>query len=246
MKTQLIDPSFYKGNRERLRELLKPNSIVIVHANDVLPTNADGVMPFHQQKDLYYLSGVDQEETVLVLYPDARDEQDSEILFIKETSELIAIWDGDKLSKEQATARSGVSRIEWSDSFPSFMQRLIPQAEHVYLATNEHLRSVTITETRNDRFIASCLRQFPLHRYERLAVPMHRLRMIKQPAELEMIRKATEITESGYRRILGFVRPGVGEWEVEAEFIHEFTRQRSRGFAYMPIIGSGANGCVLH
>ncbi len=241
-----IDPQLFVTNRERLRGLLKPNSIVILHANDIYPTNADGTMPFRQQNDLYYLTGVDQEETVLILMPDACEESDREILFVKETSEEIAIWEGEKLTKAQATKVSGIRRIEWVSSFETVLHRLVPQVEHIYLATNEHLRAVVEVETRNARFIRACQARYPLHRYERLAPLLNRLRMVKQPAEIEVIQKACDITEEGFRRSLGFIKPDVGEWEIEAEFMHEFLRRGSRGFAYTPIIWSGKNACVLH
>jgi Xaa-Pro aminopeptidase len=225
---------------------MKPNSIAIIHANDIYPTNADGSMAFKQNADLFYLTGVDQEETVLVLMPDAKDPKQREILFVKETSELIAIWEGDKLTKEQARAATGIERIEWSSSFESMLHTLVPQADNIYLPTNEHLRAAVIVETRNDRFIKQCQVRYPLHRYERLAPLMHQLRMTKDPVEIDMIQKACDITEAGFRRLLGFVKPGVGEWEIEAELLHEFVRRGSRGFAYGPIIGGGKNACVLH
>jgi len=246
MRYEPIDPQFFVRNRDHLRELLKPNSIVIVKANDIYPTNADGTMSFKQNADLFYLSGVDQEETVLVLMPDAVDPREREILFVKETSEHIAVWEGEKLTKEQARKQTGIEKIEWTSGFEGWLHRLVPQAEHVYLATNEHLRASVVVETANDRFIKSCQLRYPLHRYERLAPLMHRLRMTKDAEEIKFISKACEITEAGFRRVLGFIKPGVGEWEVEAELMHEFLRRGSRGFAYTPIIGSGKNACVLH
>jgi Xaa-Pro aminopeptidase len=246
MRYDAIDPQLFVRNREKLRALLQPNSIAIVLANDIYPTNADGTMAFKQNSDLFYLTGVDQEETVLVLMPDAADPKEREILFVKETSEHIAIWDGEKLNKEQAREATGIERIEWSHGFESWIHRLVPQADHIYLATNEHLRAATVVETANDRFIKKCQARYPLHRYERLAPLMHRLRMIKDPVELAIIQRACDITEAGFRRLLGFVKPGVGEWQVEAELAHEFIRRGSRGFAYNPIIGSGKNACVLH
>jgi Xaa-Pro aminopeptidase len=203
-------------------------------------------MPFMQNTDLFYLTGVNQEETVLILFPDTHEQKDREILFVKETSEQIAIWEGEKLTKEQATEVSGIKRVEWSDSFQSHLHRLAPEADTIYLTTNEHLRASTIVETRNDRFIKDCRGRYPLHQYERLAPLMHRLRVSKHPLEIEMLQKAIDITEAGFRRVLDFVKPGVGEWEVEAEYLHEFVKQRSRGFAYSPIIGAGKNACVLH
>ena len=246
MRYEPIDSGLFIKNREKLKGLLKPNSIVVVHANDILPTNADGTLILHQNRDLFYLSGVNQEEAVLVLFPDAQMERDKEILFVRETNEHLAIWEGAKINKEQATEISGIERVEWSDSFEGVLLSLAPQAENIYLATNEHLRAMRVVETRNDRFIKDCQARFPLHRYERLAPVMNQLRMIKEQVEVDLLQKACDITEAGFRRVLGFLKPGVGEWEVEAEYLHEFVRSRSRGFAYSPIIGSGKNACVLH
>ncbi len=246
MRYEPISREFFVRNRERLRGLLKPGSIVIVHANDIFPTNADGTMPFMQNSDLYHLTGVDQEETVLVLMPDAADPREREILFVKETNETVAIWEGEKLTKAQATEATGIERVEWSHAFDSFFHRLAPQAERIYLTTNEHLRANVVVPTRNDRFIRECQGRYPLHRYERLAPLMHRLRVTKEPEEIKILQKACDITEAGFRRVLGFIRPGVGEWEIEAELLHEFVRRGSRGFAYSPIIGSGKSACVLH
>lgn len=246
MRYEPIDPQFFVRNRDRLRALLKPNSLVVVKANDIYPTNADGTMAFKQNADLFYLSGVDQEETVLVLMPDAVDPKEREILFVKETSEHIAVWEGEKLTKEQAREQTGIKRVEWTSSFEGWLHRLVPQVDHIYLATNEHLRASVVVETANDRFIKRCQLRYPLHHYERLAPLMHRLRMTKDPEEIKFIQKACEITEAGFRRTLGFIKPGVGEWEIEAELMHEFLRRKSRGFAYSPIIGSGKNACVLH
>lgn len=246
MRYDPISSELFVKNREKLRGMLKPNSIAIVHANDILPTNADGSLLLHQNKDLYYLTGADQEETVLLLFPDAKSEKDREILFVRETNEHIAVWEGEKLDKTQATEVSGIKRVEWSETFMNQLMILAPQADHIYLSTNEHTRAARVVQTRNDRFIKTCQERFPLHRYERLAPLLHELRMIKDPLEVEVLQKACDITEAGFRRVLAFVEPGVGEWEVEAEYLHEFVRNRSRGFAYSPIVGSGKNACVLH
>jgi Xaa-Pro aminopeptidase len=246
VRYEAISPQFFLRNRENLCGLLKPNSMVILHANDIYPTNADGTLPFKQNSDLFYLTGVDQEETALVLMPDAVDPKEREILFVKETNEHVAIWEGEKLSKEQARAATGVERIEWSHGFDAFLHRVVPQVENIYLATNEHLRASVVVETRNARFIKDCQARYPLHRYERLAPLLHRLRMIKDREEIKMLQRACDITEAGIRRLLGFIKPGVGEWEIEAELLHEFVRRGSRGFAYAPIIGTGKNACVLH
>lgn len=220
--------------------------MVILRANDIYPTNADGTMAFKQNSDLFYLTGVDQEDTTLILMPDAVDPNEREILFVKETSELIAIWEGEKLNKEQARAATGIERIEWAGSFDGFLHRMVPQVEHIYLATNEHLRASVVVETANARFIKDCQSRYPLHRYERLAPLLHRLRITKDQEEIKQLQRACDITEAGFRRLLGFIKPGVGEWEIEAELLHEFVRRGSRGFAYAPIIGTGKNACVLH
>jgi Xaa-Pro aminopeptidase len=241
-----ISPSLFIRNRKHLRELLLPNSMVILHSNDIYPTNADGSLPFKQNSDLFYLTGVEQEETILILMPHALDPKEREILFLKETSEQIAIWEGEKLTKSQAREATGIERIEWSHTFESFLHRLVPQVERIYLATNEHLRASVVVETRNARFIKECQSRYPLHRYERLAPLLARLRILKSPEEIQIIQKACDITEAGFRRLLGYIEPGVGEWEIEAELLHEFVRRGARGFSYAPIIGSGKNACVLH
>ena len=246
MRYEPLSAGLFTRNRQNLLGLLKPSSIVIIHANDIYPTNADGSMAFKQNSDLFYLTGVDQEDTVLVLMPDAGDPKEREILFVKETSELIAIWEGQKLTKEKATEVSGIERIEWAHTFESFLHRWVPQMDHIYLTTNEHLRASVAVETRNARFIKQCQERYPLHRYERLAPLMHRLRIIKDAEEIRLLQHACDITEAGFRRLLGFIKPGVGEWEIEAELLHEFVRRGSRGFAYAPIIGAGKNACVLH
>ena len=247
MRTLPVAAEFYARNRESLRALLKPRSLVVVHANDVMPTNADGVMAHKQNTDLLYLTGVHEEETVLLIATGLNAEPDfQEILFVRETNEEIAVWEGQKLDKPSATATSGIKRVEWTSRFESIFDRLAPQCDHLYLLTNEHLRASTPVETRNDRFIRHCRARYPLHAFERLAPLMQRLRMIKRDEEIAMLQKACDITGAGFRRVLEFVKPGVGEWEVEAEFIHEFVRSGSRGFAYLPIIGTGKNACVLH
>lgn len=246
MRHDPISPELFVRNRERLCGLLKPRSLVILHSNDVLPTNADGTLAFRQNADLLHLTGIDQEETVLVLAPDAADPKDREVLFIRETNDYLAVWEGAKLTKERAREISGIAHIEWLQNFQAYFHRSALVADHIYLSTNEHPRAAAVVQTRNDRFIRECRERYPLHAYERLSRLMHRLRMIKDEEEIEIIRKACKITEAGFRRVLGFVKPGVGEWEIEAELIHEFIRRGSRGFAYPPIIGSGPAACVLH
>lgn len=211
-----------------------------------MPTNADGTMSLSQNTDLYYLCGIDQEESVLVLFPDAKNPADREILFIRETNEHVAIWEGEKHSKEKATALSGINNIQWTSQIDATLHRLILQTRNIYLNTNEYVRADTSVQTRDSRFIKNCIAKYPLHNYERLAPLMHRLRIRKDKEEIKMLQQACDITESGFRRALNFVKPGVGEWEVEAEYAHEFIRHKSKGFAYTPIIGSGKNALCLH
>lgn len=246
MRTRLPDPALFKTNRANLATLLAPNSIAVVHSNDIYPTNADAQHTFEQSSDLFYLTGVMQEDTILILYPDAKDPKDREILFVRETSETIAIWEGAKLTKEQARERTGITRVEWNDTFDQTLAVLAAQADAIYIPTNEHPRRAVPIETRNARFVKDCRERFPLHRYERLSPLLYKLRTIKSAEEIAFLQQACDITEAGFRRILGFVKPGIGEWEVEAEYIHEFTRGGSRGFAYAPIIASGANALCLH
>lgn len=246
MKYMPIDNSLYIQNRSNFIKHLKPNSVAVFNSNDVMPTNADGTMPFRQNNDLLYLSGVDQEESILVIAPNASNPKHREILFVKETSELIAIWEGEKLDKVDATKQSGIETVYWLSQFESIFHSLVTEAEHIYLNQNEHLRAITTVETRDDRFRADCKNKYPDHEYERLAPIMRKLRPIKSQLEIDMMQQACNITEKGFRRLLEFVKPGVMEYEIQAELMHEFLWNRSRGFAYEPIIASGYNACVLH
>ncbi len=246
MRYPPLAPELFVENRRRFRELLPPASLAMFQANDVMPTNADGTLAFRQNNDLFYLSGVDQEESILVLFPDARLETLREILFLKETSEHILVWEGYKLTKDQAKAQSGIPTIMWLDSFKTVLPALMNEAEHIYLNSNEHMRAVVEVETRDARFVKTMQQQYPLHDYRRAAPLLHRLRAIKSPEEIRVMREACAITEKAFRRLLGFVRPGVWEFEIEAEIVHEFMRNRSRGPAYGSIVASGKNATVLH
>jgi Xaa-Pro aminopeptidase len=245
MRHKLIEPRLFVTNRQRLAALLPPNSLVVVNANDVPPTNADGTTALPANSDLFYLSGVEQEQSILVLFPDADDEKHREILFLRETSEELAIWEGHKLTKEEARAQTGIREVLWLSEFPRLLHRLMCECDHVYLNTNEHKRAVVEVESRDARFIADVRRKYPLHDYRRLAPLLHTLRAVKADVELELIREACRITEAGFRRVLKFTQPGVTETDIEAEFAHEFIRNRAK-FAYLPIIASGPNACVLH
>ncbi|MFT2008914.1 aminopeptidase P N-terminal domain-containing protein [Pontibacter sp. 13R65] len=241
-----VTNQLFVRNRQNFRKQLKPGSIAVFHANDIMPTNADGTMAFRQNSDLFYLTGIDQEESILLLFPDSKDPNMQEILFLRETNDLILTWEGYKLTKQQAAEVSGIKTIFWLDEFKQVLHVLMSQAEHVYLNTNEHMRAVVEVETRDARFIKWCMQQYPLHKYERSAPIMHHLRAIKSEAEIELMKKACAITGQAFRRLLGFIKPGVMEYEIEAEIYHEFLRNRSRGPAYSSIIASGANACILH
>jgi Xaa-Pro aminopeptidase len=246
MRYQPIDKALFIENRRRLAGMLKPRSLAILNANDLMPTNADGTMGFRQNTDLFYLSGVDQEETRLLLFPDHPDERLREVLFLRETNEYIAVWEGEKLSKEQAREVTGIQTIFWTHEFETVFRNIVFEAEQVYLNTNEHTRNDSPVQTREARYVQEFREKYPLHQLQRLAPLMHYLRAIKQPQELALLQEACDITRAGFLRLLKFVKPGVMEYEVEAELAHEFIRGRSRGFAYQPIIASGANACVLH
>ncbi|PRY16427.1 Xaa-Pro aminopeptidase [Pontibacter ummariensis] len=246
MKYLPIRQELFVRNRRNFIKHLKPCSVAIFNSNDVMPTNADGTLPFRQNSDLFYLSGIDQEESVLVLFPQAKDQRMQEILFVRETNEHVLTWEGYKLTNEQAREVSGVQTVYWTHQFESVLNALMLEAEHVYLNSNEHLRAATEVETRDSRFIKWCKDRYPLHRYERSAPIMHQLRAVKSAEEIALIQQACDITEKAFRRLLGFIRPGVMEYEIEAELYHEFLRNRSRGPAYEPIIASGASACILH
>ena len=245
MRYATIDPQLFVTNRANLNNLLLPNSLAVVNANDVLPLNADSVSVLRQNSDLFYLTGIEQEESLLLLYPDAHEEKMREILFLRESNPLLETWEGHKLTKEEARKISGVERVEWLTEFRPLFHRLMCECEHVYLNSNEHKRAAVVVETRDARFVREVQERYPLHDYQRLARLMHRLRAVKSEPEIALIRKACEITEAGFRRVCRFVKPGVTETEVEAEFAHEFIR-RGGQFAYNPIIASGNNACILH
>lgn len=222
------------------------NSLAVFNSNDIYPVSADSTLPFQQHRDIFYLSGVDQEESILVLFPEANNPAHKEILFLRETNDLIAIWEGEKLTKQAAFDTSGIKTVYWLQQFPTIFKQLMAEASGIYLNTNEHLRASTDVETREDRFIKQVKSDFPAHQVYKSAPILHKLRSIKEQIELELMQRACKITESGFRRILGFIKPGVWEYEIEAELCHEFLRNRSNGFAYTPIIASGKNACVLH
>ena len=251
MRYEKIDSQLFISNRERLRALLKSDgrrsaSMVIIHSNDVIPSNADGIFGFRQNNDIFYLTGIDQEESILVLFPNFPDAQFREILLIRETSDHIKVWEGEKLSKKQASEVSGIQKIVWTSSFDTILRKLIFEAEQVYLNLNEHDGGEWGFESRERRFISEFKHKFPLHKIERLAPLMHQLRVIKQPIEIELIKKAIKITGKGFARMAKYLKPNIAEYELEAELIHEFLMNRSCGHAFAPILASGESACVLH
>lgn len=246
MKYDLIDRNLFIKNRKDFMAQMKPHSLAVFNSNDIYPIGADSTMPFQQARDLFYLSGVDQEESVLVLFPDCPKEKHREILFLKETNEHIAVWEGEKLTKEKALEVSGVKTVYWLKDMQKTLFELMTQCERAYLNTNEHYRANTETETREARFNKWLKEQYPAHQVAKSNPILQRLRSVKDPIEIDLMQRACDITEKGFKRLLKFVKPGVWEYEVEAEFMHEALRNRSRGFAYTPIVASGQNANVLH
>lgn len=245
MRYQPIPPKLFIENRKRLAGMMPSNALAVVNANDTCPTNADGTQTTIVNSDLFYLTGVEQEQSILVIYPDADDENHRELLFLREPTSESEIWEGRKLSQQDARELTGIEHIHWLSEFPRLFHRLICECDHVFLNSNEHKRAVVEVESREARFVADTMRKYPLHNYRRLAQVMHRLRAIKSDTEIELIRKACDLTNQGVQRVLRFTRPGVTEFQVEAEFAHEFIAHGGR-FAYLPIIASGLNACCLH
>ncbi len=241
-----IDPALFVNNRARLMEILPQDAVAVVNANDVMPISADGTFPFVQNPDLFYLTGIDQEETVLVLCPGAREARQREMLFLRKTDDKIALWEGQRLTREDGRRVSGIRTVHWTTEFEGIFRQLAVESGTICLNSNEHLRAASPVQTRDMRFVNWCREKFPLHRYERLAPLMQQLRVVKTPEEVALIREACRITGGAFRRLLGFVRPGVWEYEIEAEMLHAFVRNRSRRPAFACIVASGPNSCVLH
>ncbi|WP_297517007.1 aminopeptidase P family protein [Flavobacterium sp.] len=246
MKYHAIDRELFITNRTKFTAQMKPNSVAIFNSNDIYPVSADSTLPFAQHRDIFYLSGADQEESILLLFPDAPYAHLREILFLRETNEHIAIWEGEKLTKERAFEVSGIRNIVWLQDFQKTLKEVMAYADTMYINTNEHYRAAVETQTREDRFIKWWKETYPAHKVEKSNPILQRIRSVKENQELALMQTACDITEKGFRRILSFVKPGVMEYEIEAEFAHEFLRNRSKGFAYTPIIASGANANVLH
>ncbi|WP_142784275.1 aminopeptidase P family protein [Changchengzhania lutea] len=246
MKYNPINKDLFIKNRKNFAKQMKPKSLAVFNSNDIYPISADSTLPFQQHRDIFYLSGVDQEESVLVIFPDCPKEKHREILFLKETNDHIAVWEGEKLTKEKAFETSGIKTVYWLQDLEKVLFELMTQCETVYLNTNEHYRANIETETREARFTKWLKEKYPAHAVAKSNPILQRLRSVKNPIELDLIQQACNITEKGFRRILNFVKPGIWEYNIEAEFMHEFLNQRSKGFAYTPIVASGNNANVLH
>jgi Xaa-Pro aminopeptidase len=246
MRYSKLPSDLYVRNRKAFMSAMKPGGLALFYSNDVYPTSADGTLPFKQATDIFWLTGVDQEETIMLLFPGASNPADREILFVRETNEEIAIWEGAKLTKDQATEETGIGQIQWTSAFDRTLHRLMAEAQALYLNDNQHARASVVVETRTARENAALRAKYPNYEVERSAPILFSLRALKSPEEVDQMQRACDITRAGFERVLKAVKPGMMEFEIEAEFQHEFLRRGSRGFAYTPIIGSGFNACVLH
>lgn len=246
MRYDVINSELFKLNRKNFTKQMKKNSLAVFVSNDIITRSADASYKWRQNPDLFYLSGIDQEETYLILFPDAPEEMYREVLFVRKTNELIMTWEGKKHSIEEAKQISGVAEAFWSDSFERIFNMLMHYADHVYLNTNEHDRSISMGEATEVKFARKVLNDFPLHKYERSSPILHDLRVSKSNYEVDLISKAIDITNKGFLRALKFIKPGVWEYEIEAELTHEYMINRGTGHAYEPIVATGENACVLH
>ena len=246
MKYESIDSKLFIKNRSNFSEKMKKNSIAFFNSNDIYPVSADSTLPFEQHRDIFYLTGIDQEESILLLYPSNNNPNFREILFLKETNDHIAVWEGPKINKSRAFEISGIKNVFWLTELEKVVDELMINCKNIYINKNEHYRANVETETREDRFNKWLSSKYSDKKIERSNPILQRLRSIKDPIETNLIQKACDITNKGFRRILGFVKPGIWEYEIEAEFIHEFLINRSKKFAYTPIIASGNNANILH
>lgn len=246
MKHLSLNKELFVTNRRRFVEKMKPNAIAIFVSNDEVPSNGDALYSFKQNSDLYWLSGVHQEDSMVVLFPDNPDPKYREVLVLVRPNEVKEKWDGKRLRKEEATAISGITTIVWLDTLDAVLQGWVHLADTIYLDTNENDRKASLVRTRDYRFVDEMKSRYPLHQYERAAKLMKELRGIKTEHEIEVTKQAIGITHNAFQRVLKFIRPGVMEYEIHAEIVHSFLRQRSRGEAYGSIIASGDNARILH
>jgi Xaa-Pro aminopeptidase len=246
MRYEAINPELFIQNRKNFAKQMKKNAIAVFVSNETVTRSADASYNWRQNPDMFYLSGIDQEETFLILFPDAPEQKYREVLFVRKTSELIMVWEGKKHTQAEASRISGVETVLWSDQFENIFNMLMHYAENVYLNTNEHDRSISMGEASEVKFARKVMHDFPLHKYERSAPVMHSLRVSKSTYEVGLLNRAIDITAKGFRRALKFIKPGVWEFEIEAELTHEYLINRATGHAYTPIVATGENACVLH
>lgn len=246
MRYQALPTELFKLNRANYTKKLKKNSLAVFVSNDIVTRSADASYKYRQNPDLFYLTGIDQEETFLILFPDAPEARYREVLFVRRTSEQIMIWEGKKHTIEEAAKVSGIKTVLWSEQFDAILDMLMHYTENVYLNSNEHDRSTSMGEATEILFAKKLMAKFPLHKYERSAPIMHDLRLSKSKYEVDLLKEAMNITRKGFLRALKFIKPGVWEYEIEAELIHEYLSNRATGFAYEPIVATGENACVLH
>ena len=246
MKYKPLNNSIYKRNRLNFMDQMKGNSMAIFNSNDIYPVSADTELPFEQHRDIFHLTGIDQEETILILYPSSKDNKTRENLFIRRSDEHTKIWEGEKLSKNLATKLSGVENVHFVEDFKNILHSISNKVDTFYINKNEHYRANSPVETREDRFINWLLKKYPAHKVAKSNPILQRLRSIKHLDEIDQIKRACQITKKGFDRVLRFVKPDVWEYQIEAEFIHEFINNSSKGFAYTPIIASGIDNNVLH
>ena len=246
MKYSPIDKNLFIRNRSKLIKLIEKNSLVIINSNDEMPRNGDQNYPFRQNSDLFYLSGIDQEQTILTLCPDHPNPKYQEILFVVKTNKEIEIWNGHKYTKDEATQTSGIKTIYWLEQFETILKDLISFAQHVYLNSNENIRFSSDVPYRDLRYAKELKEKYPVHNYKRIAPLITSLRVIKEKEEVELLQHACNITKNAFLKLLKFIKPGVMEYEIEAELAYEFIRNRANGHSFSPIIASGKNACVLH
>ncbi len=246
MKYLPIKNNLFTNNRKNFVSRIKSNAIAIFHSNDEFPKNGDQTFAFKQNADFFYLTGIDQEQSVLILYPDCPNPLYKEVLFLRQTNEHIAVWEGHKYTKDEARKASGIENVQWLDEYDTILHTIINYTTYIYINTNENDRYSHSVPYRDVRMFEQLRQKYPLHQYERSAVILRDLRAVKSEIEVELTQKACAITKDAFIRVLKFVKPGVAEYEIEAEITHEFLRQRATGHAYNPIIASGANANVLH
>ncbi|HNZ41958.1 MAG TPA: aminopeptidase P N-terminal domain-containing protein [Bacteroidales bacterium] len=246
MRYKQIPSQLFIRNRQKLARKLKPNSLAIILSSDEYQRNGDQFHPYRQNSDMFYLSGLDQEKCILCLFPDHPREEMRELVFTVQTNDKMVTWYGHKYTLEQARNVSGVSNVKWLDSFEDMLKDLVLRAENIYLNVYENARFSADVPSNDLRFSRRLKEEYPLHNFERLHPLITECRLCKEPEEIDMIQQACDITEKAFRRMLDRLRPGMMEYEAEAEITHEFVRNGASGHAYAPIVASGINACVLH